>query len=343
MLGLLYKIFKSAIVALLIIILSLTFYVSSFLDTPFGAKREKVVILIKKGTSPKKIASQLKEESLTKSSLAFCLGYSIFYSPAYLKAGEYEFHLPVHPRKILHDFIKGNILLHLITIPEGLTFKEIEALLIEKGYPYQGSFEEACQKTELIADLDPEARNLEGYLFPETYHFPRQVQAEEMVKSMVEQFRKSFLEKELASIQSSGLKLREIVILASLIEKETAVPEEKPLVSAVFRNRLKLGMKLDCDPTIIYALKLENRYDGNIRARDKNLNSPYNTYLYRGLPPGPICNPGKDSLLAALHPASVDYLYFVARNDGTHVFNRSFEEHLKAVRKFQLKSRPRLR
>ncbi|MBC7364879.1 MAG: endolytic transglycosylase MltG [Candidatus Aminicenantes bacterium] len=343
MLGFLNKLFKSAIILLLIIILCLTFYVSIFLDSPFGSKREKVVTLIKKGASPKKIASQLKEEGLIKSAFAFHGGYAIFYSPAYLKAGEYEFHLPAKPRKILNDLIKGNILLHLITIPEGLTFKEIEALLIEKKYPYQGSFEEACQKTELIADLDPEARNLEGYLFPETYHFPREIKAEEMVKSMVDQFKKSFLEKEVDSIKNSGFKLRDIVILASLIEKETAVPEEKPLVSAVFHNRLKLGMKLDCDPTIIYALKLENRYDGNIRSRDKNLNSPYNTYLYRGLPPGPICNPGKDSLLAALRPASVDYLYFVARNDGTHVFNKSFEEHLKAVRKFQLKSRPGLR
>jgi len=343
MLGLLYKIFKSLLMALLVIILVLTFFVSDFIDTPFGPKNAKSVVLIKKGATPKKISRQLKEAELIRSDFPFYLAYSLFYYPAYLKAGEYEFHLPARPREIIHNLIKGNILLHLITIPEGLTFQEIEALLTEKKYPYQGSLAEACQKIELMADLDPKAKDLEGYLFPETYHFPRDVQAEEIVKTMVGQFRKTFVEKEIEAIQKSGLNLREIVILASLIEKETAVPEEKPLVSAVFHNRLKLGMKLDCDPTIIYALKLEKRYDGNIRAKDKNLDSPYNTYLYRGLPPGPICNPGKDSLLAALNPSRADYLYFVARNDGTHVFNHSFEEHLRAVRKFQLKSKPRLK
>ncbi|MGB9835178.1 MAG: endolytic transglycosylase MltG [Candidatus Saccharicenans sp.] len=343
MLSLFYKLIKFFLVFLLIIILALTSYLSSFMNTPFGTKKDKITVLIDKGTTPKKIAHQLERNGLIGKAIPFYLSYSIFYFPAFLKAGEYQFQLPARPKAIIHDLIKGRILLHLITIPEGLTCREIEALLNEKKYPYQGSFEAACRKTSLIADLDPQAKNLEGYLFPETYHFPRDVQAEEMAEAMVGQFRKSFLEKEAERIQKSGLKLREIVILASLIEKETAVAEEKPLVSAVFHNRLKLGMKLDCDPTIIYALKLENRYDGNIRKEDKNLDSPYNTYLYRGLPPGPICNPGKDSLQAALNPAPVDYLYFVARNDGTHVFNRSFAEHLKAVQKFQLKSKPKLR
>lgn len=339
MLNLIYKLIKTAISVFLVFILALTFYLARFMDSSYGIKKEKRTIFIKKGFIPKKISAVLKEKGLIDSGVSFYWTYSIFYFPAYLKAGEYEFYLPVKPRAILHDLIKGNILLHLITIPEGLTCKEIENLLAEKNYPYAGSFYSACQKSELIADLDPEAKNLEGYLFPETYHFPREVPAEEMVRAMVQQFRKSFLEKEYENIKSSGFKLREIVILASLIEKETALPEEKPLVSAVFHNRLKLGMKLDCDPTIIYALKMENRFDGNIKVRDKNLDSPYNTYLYRGLPPGPICNPGKDSLEAALRPANVNYLYFVSQNDGTHVFNRSFEEHLKAVRRFQLKNR----
>ncbi|MDW3229705.1 MAG: endolytic transglycosylase MltG, partial [Acidobacteriota bacterium] len=188
-----------------------------------------------------------------------------------------------------------------------------------------------------ISDLDSQADNLEGYLFPETYHFSRGIEAEEMVRAMVTQFRKVFGKEQQERAQKLNLTVREVLTMASLIEKETSMIEEKPLVSAVFHNRLRLGMKLDCDPTIIYALKLENRFDGNIRLKDKNLKSPYNTYLYPGLPPGPICNPGYEALEAALYPASVDYLYFVSRNDGSHVFNRSYSEHLKAVSKYQLK------
>jgi UPF0755 protein len=152
---------------------------------------------------------------------------------------------------------------------------------------------------------------------------------------MVSQFKRIFKDEWRKRASELGMSIREIVILASLIEKETSVPEEKPLISAVFHNRLKKGMKLECDPTIIYALKKEGKYENKIRTRDKKFDSPYNTYVYYGLPPGPICNPGKESLKAALFPASVKYLYFVSKNDGTHYFSLSLKEHNRAVRKYQ--------
>jgi UPF0755 protein len=154
---------------------------------------------------------------------------------------------------------------------------------------------------------------------------------------MISQFRKVFSETWLQRADAIGMTVREIVILASLIEKETSLPEERSLISGVFHNRLRIGMKLDCDPTIIYILKEEGRYDGRLRTKDLRLDTPYNTYLYGGLPPGPIANPGRDSLEAALYPAEVDYLYFVSKNDGSHHFSQSFREHQNAVNKYQKK------
>lgn len=343
MLNILQRIIKLLLLILTGINLCLVSYLSKNMNSFSDKKEGSSLLLIEKGQNPKSIARALKKNGLIKDALAFHFSYSIYYAPRFLRAGEYEFSLPVKLRRIMLDMISGRILLHPLTIPEGLTFNEIGELLAQKKYPAEGSFFEACHKKELISDLDPQAANLEGYLFPETYYFPREVKAEEMVRAMVEQFKKNFRDEEKERTQQIRMTVRQIVTLASMIEKETSRPDEKPLVSAVFHNRLRLRTKLDCDPTIIYALKLQNRFDGNLRLKDKGLDSPYNTYLYAGLPPGPICNPGKESLLAALYPAEVDYLYFVSRQDGSHVFNRSYHEHLRAVKKFQLKNDRSLR
>ncbi|NPV82853.1 MAG: endolytic transglycosylase MltG [Candidatus Aminicenantes bacterium] len=336
------KIIEYLLLLLVLANLGLTYYLARCLNTPISPGAPAGA-LIEKGQGVGSIAQTLHKNGLIKDTRAFRLAYSLYYSPRFLRAGEFRFEPPLTQKRIMLQMIAGKVQLHPITIPEGLTYKEMARLLEEKAYPLRGSFLEACQKAELVSDLDPKAPNLEGYLFPETYHFPRGIDALEMVKAMVEEFRKNFGPEELARSGQLNLTVRELVTLASLIEKETSREEEKPLVSAVFHNRLRLGMKLDCDPTIIYALKLEGRFDGNLRLKDKDLASPYNTYLYRGLPPGPICNPGRSSLQAALHPAPVDYLYFVSRNDGSHVFNRSYQEHLKAVSKYQLKNSRRLR
>lgn len=217
---------------------------------------------------------------------------------------------------------------------------EIEDVLQAQVPGGAGSFREAFLRTDLISDWDPEARDLEGYLFPDTYRVPRKATAADLVAVMVGQFRKVFDDGLHTRAAKLGLSVRDIVTLASLIEEETSLDTERALVSAVFHNRMRIGMKLDCDPTIIYALKLEGRYMGRLLLRDLKLSSPYNTYLHAGLPPGPISNPGEPSLQAALHPARDKFLYFVSRNDGSHRFSRTLGEHLEAVREYrELKKR----
>ena len=187
----------------------------------------------------------------------------------------------------------------------------------------------------LVADLEPEARDLEGYLLPETYFLSRKSTEADLVQMMVDSFRRLWTSRLSRQAGQTGLTIREIVTMASLIEKETGSEVERPLVSAVFHNRLRLGMKLMCDPTVIYAVKLAKNFDGIIHQSDLDFDSPYNTYLYPGLPPGPITNPGRASLEAALSPAETDYLYFVSKNDGTHVFSANYSAHREAVVRYQ--------
>jgi UPF0755 protein len=189
--------------------------------------------------------------------------------------------------------------------------------------------------TEAIADLDPEAQNLEGYLFPDTYYLTRGMNEVEIVQSMIDGFRSVWSKEYDVRSRELAMTVREIITLASLIEKEAALPHERDLVSAVFHNRLRLNMKLACDPTVIYAVKLTKPYDGVINQSDLELDSPYNTYLYAGLPPGPIANPGEKAIQSALYPADSNYLFFVSRNDGSHVFSSNYRDHSRAVQQFQ--------
>ncbi len=329
------KILKLVILFIILAILFfiLWFYIEYYL--PYKGETKSRVIEIERGVHVKAIAEKLEREKIIKNSTAFLIGYKIFFRNKSLKAGEYLFSFPVSCHQVLNKLIKGEILLHLITIPEGLTIEEIAEVYEEKLGILKEDFLEATKNTSLIKEIDSKAKDLEGYLFPETYHFPKGISANKIVETMVLQFKKIFDNKWRKRALDLGMNVREVVILASLIEKETSVPEEKPLISAVFHNRLKIGMKLECDPTIIYALKREGKYENRIRTRDKKFDSPYNTYLYYGLPPGPICNPGKESLEAALFPAPVKYLYFVSKNNGTHYFSTSLKEHNRAVQKYQ--------
>jgi UPF0755 protein len=193
----------------------------------------------------------------------------------------------------------------------------------------------ASRKAELVRDMDPEAKDLEGYLFPDTYTLPRRTTAEQLVERMVARFEKVMTPELRNKAVERGFTVRQVVTLASLVEKETAKPEERPVVAGVYTNRMRIGMGLQCDPTVIYALMLAGRYDGNIRKGDLQIDSPYNTYRYAGLPPGPIAAPGEASLRAAVEPADVPYLYFVSRNDGSHVFSTTLDEHNRNVNNFQ--------
>lgn len=290
---------------------------------------------VEKGRKVEEIAQNLKESGVIQKKWPLLLGYKLFYSHQSLKAGEYRLQLPLSAKQVLSILIEGKVYLHALTIPEGLTRREIAAHIESFSSMKKEKFLEASSNTNRISSWDKEASSLEGYLFPETYHFPKGVSAEEVVEAMVSEFEKTFHQEWKKRAQELGMSIREIVILSSLVEKETSIPEERRLISAVFHNRLKRGMKLDCDPTIIYILKEEGRFTGRLRTKDLRLDSPYNTYLYPGLPPSPICNPGKESMEAALYPSEENYLYFVSKNNGSHKFSYTLKEHLKAVREYQ--------
>jgi len=253
-----------------------------------------------------------------------------------LKAGEYRFDRPVSAVAVVEKLAKGDVYGRRVTFPEGLTIAEMAKLYESHELGKAADFVAAARDVSRIADIDPGARDLEGYLFPETYTLPRGIPAERLIGMMVDRFHAVFTPDMRQRVAEQGRTIREVVTLASLVEKETAQAAERPLVAAVYRNRLKIGMGMQADPTVVYALAKAGRYDGNIRKEDLAFNSPYNTYRYPGLPPGPIASPGKASLEAAIDPADVKYLYFVSRNDGTHVFAETLDAHNRNVQKFQV-------
>ena len=255
-----------------------------------------------------------------------------------LKAGEYRFDRPMGAVDVIEKIARGDVYEHPITFPEGLTIREMATLYESRGFGAAREFADAAQNAALIKDLDPAADDLEGYLFPETYALSRGTPATTLIKIMVERFRATY-----ADVQAKGsgggelgLSLRQVVTLASLVEKETAKAEERPIVAAVYRNRLTRQMPMQADPTVVYALVKAGTYDGNIRKRDLGVDSRYNTYKYPGLPPGPIAAPGRAALEAALAPADVPYLYFVSRNDGSHVFADTLSKHNANVYEYQV-------
>jgi UPF0755 protein len=253
-----------------------------------------------------------------------------------LRAGEYRFDAPLSAVEVVEKIARGEVFGRMITFPEGRTIAEMASVYQSREFGMAADFLAAAREASLIADLDAEATDLEGYLFPETYTLPRGTPAARLIQLMVERFRAVYTEELRASAEAQGLSTRQVVTLASLVEKETGKAEERPMVAAVYRNRLRIGMPMQADPTVVYALMRAGRYDGNIRREDLSIDSPYNTYRYPGLPPGPIAAPGQASLEAALMPAEVPYLYFVSRNDGSHVFAETLAEHNRNVREFQV-------
>ena len=254
-----------------------------------------------------------------------------------LKAGEYEFDRPLSPLDVYRKIAYGEVYLHAVVIPEGSDRFEMARIFEERLAIAPQKFLSATNNTGLIRDLDPDAPNLEGYLFPDTYRFPKDATATTVVETMVAKFRR-VLKSDLGSDPSSTpAALHDAVTLASLVEKETPDPAERPIIAGVFARRLKLGMPLECDPTVIYAARLDGRTiaPGKITESDLAFKSPYNTYLNAGLPPGPIASPGVTSLRAAFNPAPVDFLYFVSNNHGGHIFAKTLAEHLRNVARYR--------
>ena len=329
------KVVKTGLIISAIIPLLLSAWFSfEFYAAPKTAPK-KIMFLVEAGHGAQRIAQNLKEEGIIKKTWPFLLGYRLYYSSQSLKAGEYELDIPVSTKKILNMLAEGKVYLRPITIAEGLTRREIAEHLESLEIVDAAEFLEASTNTELLGTYDIEAENLEGYLFPETYYFSRGTSAETIIEILVSQFKTVFSEEWRQRAIEINMTPRKVVILASLIEKETSIPEERELVSVVIHNRLRIKMKLDCDPTIIYAMKEEGTYTGRLLKKHLKIDSPYNTYLRRGLPPGPICNPGQAALEAALYPADEKYIYFVSKNDGSHIFSRTFKEHQNAVIKYQ--------
>jgi UPF0755 protein len=253
-----------------------------------------------------------------------------------LQAGEYRFDEPMSALAVVDKIASGDIYTQRLTFPEGLTIAEMAKVFESRGFGTAREFVKAATDASLVKELDPKAGDLEGYLFPETYPVPRRPEAGRVVGMMVDRFKSSYDETLRARAEAQQLTTRQVVTLASLVEKETARAEERPLVAAVYRNRMKRGMGMQADPTVVYALMKAGKYDGNIRREDLSFDSPYNTYRYPGLPPGPIASPGRASLEAALAPADVPYLYFVSRNDGSHVFATTLKEHNANVYQYQV-------
>jgi len=239
-------------------------------------------------------------------------------------------------RDVLGKIARGEVFTIAITFPEGLTIAEMSKIFEGHGFGSAASFVAAAHDPALAKSFDPGARDLEGYIFPDTYTVPRRTDANVLVHQMVERFEKVVTPDMRQAAADRGVTVRQLVTLASIVEKETAQPAERPEIAAVYSNRLKIGMPLQCDPTVIYALERVGKFDGNLRRDDLAFDSPYNTYRYPGLPPGPIAAPGKASLEAAAHPADADYLYFVSRNDGSHAFARTLDEHNRNVQRYQV-------
>jgi len=289
--------------------------------TPMGQK----FVLLRPGYSTRKIASELKAAGVIENERAFLIWHS-FHRKRSMKAGEYLFEKTATLADIHDRLAHGDIFVHTVVIPEGYTMFDIAQAVEQAGLGSQEEFlRVAMSGTDLIQDVSPEARSLEGYFFPDTYEFTRTQSVREIVAVMVHHFR------QVANAIGLTSEVHPTVIMASIVEKETANANERSMVASVYYNRLTKRMALDADPSVIYAELLAGVYQGALHHADMQVNSPYNTYRYPGLPPGPIGNPGRSALEAAMHPAKSDYLYFVSDGQGHHRFARNLQEHNKNV------------
>ena len=309
-----------------------------FLSDPPSSVEMYKVIEIPEGATFSAASDLLKREGLITSRVYFRLLGLWTHSEKKIKPGEYAVHTAMRPMDLLDLLVRGKILQHQVVIPEGSTARQIAKILEEAKLADAEAFMKVVEDPSLMAEFGIEGESLEGYLFPDTYEFAKRTPPQEIVKRMVTQFQTVYGEPFRRRADQIGMTLREVVTLASIIEKETGNPSERGLISAVFHNRLKKKMRLQSDPTVIFAL---TDFNGNLTKKDLGAASPYNTYRFIGLPPGPIANPGKDALYAALYPADVDYLYFVSKNDGTHFFSKNLREHNGAVNRYQRNQRKR--
>lgn len=293
-----------------------------------------LTLVVEPGATASDVGRSLHNLGLVRHPQVFRLLILARGDSARIRAGSYVLEGTMTLEDILDRLVAGAVVREAITFPEGTSIEDMAAIAGEHGVSAQ-AFREAARDVALIVDLDPEAKDLEGYLFPDTYDVaPRPDAADNLVRRMVARFRQ-VIGPHRPRVAASGRSLRQTVTLASIVERETGLGSERARIAAVFLNRLERGMPLQTDPTVIYALRKAGTWDGNIRKKDLEIDSPYNTYRYAGLPPGPIVSPGRAALLAVLSPAAGRDLYFVSRNDGSHHFSETLAEHERAVDRYQ--------
>jgi UPF0755 protein len=308
------------------------------LNATYQGFYEPVILDFPKGTSTQAMAEELAQQGVIRYSWQFLMARALNQGRK-LQAGEYQFARADTPSNILNRIARGDVFFYELIVPEGSNMFDIAASVGRFDFLKASDFLRAARDPSLIRDLAPQAPTLEGYLFPATYRIMRATTVEQLCVMMTSQFRKQWRE---LQDPAHPRPVQEVVTLASLVEKETGLPEDRPIVASVYENRLRKGMTLDCDPTTIYAALLDERYRGVIYRSDLASNNAYNTYRHSGLPPGPIANPGLASLKAALAPAETDYLYFVAKADGSggHQFSETIEQHNVAVQKYRRATKP---
>jgi UPF0755 protein len=312
--------------------LALAVYLFQLLEHPRApASPSEVTILFPFGTSTSEIFRRLASEGVVRSAWVAEAYYRLARSATPLQAGEYRFARPTPLSQVIDRMNRGDVVRHAIVVPEGLTAEETFELFWTRGISRPQAFRNALTNPELISSIARGAPDLEGFLFPDTYEVTRSTSARQIVETMLANFRRQFTPELRERARQSGLTLRDAVTLASIVQKETSLPREAPLIAGVYWNRLRRGMRLQADPTVAYALKRDGKWTGTLYRSDYGYESPYNTYLHDGLPPGPISNPGLAALKAAVSPAKTDFLYFVADRSGGHTFSRTFEEHRDAI------------
>jgi UPF0755 protein len=311
-------------ISLTVLIIVLVIAKWTVLPVNWRAEAESVSILIEPGDSMTRVVGRMKQANLIRGGTELLLLSKILGQDKHVQTGRYDFHQGMTLYSILRKLAHGEVTLRQVTIPEGLTIREIAGIL-HRGLDIDSAqFVSLATDRKFAGSLGIHADNLEGYLFPDTYRFSWDTTPDQAIEVLVKQFQRIFDDSLRRRAQEIGMSVPKAVTLASMIEAEAREGQERNLISAVYHNRLKLGMLLQCDPTVAYALPYLNR---PLLLDDLEVDSPYNTYKHPGLPPGPICNPGKASILAALYPADADYLYFVARGDGTHIFSTTLRQH----------------
>ena len=298
-----------------------------------GYDSQEVLVEVERGWNSGRILEQLRRKGVLRDDFVPLVYLKLLRRGTSLKAGVYEFSEAMSPIAVIEKLARGDVIFRSVVIREGLDRFAVGEIMAEAGFGSATEWTSVTSEPDLILDLSPEATSLEGYLFPDTYKLTPGTSPARIAEIMVANFREKFGD-HLAFI-STGRSVHETVTLASIVETEARVAGERPVIASVFLNRLERNMPLQADPTVIYAMKLEGEWDGNIQRADLLMDSPYNTYRNRGIPPGPIANPGLASLQAAANPAQSEYLYFVARNDGSHVFSKTLAEHNRNVQEYQ--------